>query len=565
MKTRVYFLDNLRTFLIFLVVVVHSGLVYEPVLTNTWIVIDQDQSSSIGLLRMYLDLFIMFVMFFISGYFIPYSVKRQKTLKFITSKLKRIMLPWVIAVFILIPAYKFVFLYSRELSQQEWYSYFHFFQRSGGDMTSFADNPVQNWLWFLPVLFLFQMVYVILYKTKAFSTSISLKAAVILFLVMGVTYSMTISEAALTGWFHSAVLHFQRERLLVYFMAFLLGSLCYRLRIFETDTKNIKLYIMANVTLTISIGIYTVFTLNLFFNMVEPSRNYFIITGFMDRLIHYLTALLSMLAFLYLLLHVFKFNFNKISNIMKQLNKSSYSVYIIHMIVMGVIALVLAQFQLQGILKFIILTMLTYIISNVIALIYYRWFQNNVSLRLGTFAILAVSLFGFIHFGKKSFDKGKTAQTKSEQTIGLHEAVVSGNLKVVQEHIESGSNIDFKDPAGGSSPLITAAVFGKTEIAIALIDAGADLNIRNNEGSTPLITAAFFCRTEIVEALLNKGADKTLKNNAGSTALDSVTSPFENVKPIYDYFGNTFESMGLKLDYDHLKTTRPVIGEMLKG
>ena len=54
MKTRIYFLDNLRTFLIFLVVLLHSGLVYELVLENTWIVVDPDQASSIGLIRMYL-------------------------------------------------------------------------------------------------------------------------------------------------------------------------------------------------------------------------------------------------------------------------------------------------------------------------------------------------------------------------------------------------------------------------------------------------------------------------------------------------------------------------------
>ena len=47
MKTRIYFLDNLRTFLIFLVVVIHSGLVYEAVLENTWIVIDPNGSCHI--------------------------------------------------------------------------------------------------------------------------------------------------------------------------------------------------------------------------------------------------------------------------------------------------------------------------------------------------------------------------------------------------------------------------------------------------------------------------------------------------------------------------------------
>ena len=564
MKTRVYFLDNLRTFLIFLVVVVHAGLVYEAVLANTWIVVDEDQASGLGLLRMYLDLFIMFVMFFISGYFIPYSVQKQSSWKFIKSKIKRIMLPWLIAVFTLIPAYKVIYLYTRNLPQEEWITYFHFFQRAGGDMTSFADNPVQNWLWFLPVLFLFQVVYLMLYKLRGLSFNITIKSAVILLLIVGMTYSMIISESGLKGWFHSALLHFQRERFLVYFLAFLLGSLCNKHRLFDTDAKNNKLYIIANVVLTISIGIYTVFALNLFFNLVTPSRNYFIITGFMDRFIYYLTAILSMLSFLYVLLHVFKFNFNKINNIMKQLNKCSYSVYIIHMIILGIIAFALVQIQLPGILKFIILTVLTFLLSNLIAIAYYRWIQKNISLRVGTFAVLVISLFSFIQFGNKTYNTSNSTKPIIQQTINLHQAVISGDIKAVHEQIKAGADINIKDPSGGSSPLITAAVFGKTEIAKALIDAGADLNLTNNEGSTPLITAAFFCRTEIVEALLANGADKTIKNNAGSTAFDTVSTPFENVKPIYDYFGSAFQSLGLELDYDYLESTRPVIAEMLE-
>jgi len=65
MKTRIYFLDNLRTFLIFLVVLLHAGIVYEPILENIWIVSDPTKNSSIGLVRMYLDIFVMFILFFI--------------------------------------------------------------------------------------------------------------------------------------------------------------------------------------------------------------------------------------------------------------------------------------------------------------------------------------------------------------------------------------------------------------------------------------------------------------------------------------------------------------------
>lgn len=252
---------------------------------------------------------------------------------------------------------------------------------------------------------------------------------------------------------------------------------------------------------------------------------------------------------------------------MSQLNKSSYSVYIIHVVVMGVIALAMMSLQLPGFIKFLMLTVFTFILSNGIVYVYHRWFKENISLRAATFSILVVALFSFIQFGNKA-----TKLTEIEQShafnlpgVGLHEAVITGNLEVIKQHINAGANLDERDPSGGSSPLITAAVFGKTEIALTLIKAGADLNFKNNEGSTPLHTSAFFCRTEIVEALLADGADVSIKNHAGSTALESVMAPFETVKGYYDYFSNAFGSMGLKLDYEQLKATRPIIAEMLRN
>ena len=377
MKTRIYFLDNLRTVLIFLVVLLHSGLVYEAVLENEWIVADAVKANSIGLIRMYLDLFVMFIIFFISGYFRPVSLKSKNMWDFIKSKFKRIMIPWIIAVFTLIPAYKAIFLFSRGLPQEEWYSYFHFYQRAGGDLSYFADNPTQNWLWFLPVLFMFQVLYLALAKINILSFKISLKMGVVLTFILGLVYSMIISEAGLRGWFNSPLLHFQRERLLIYFMAFLLGSLCYKLKVFESSKKNIRYYILSNVVLTLALGIFTVVALNLFFNIIDPERNYYFVSAFIDRIAYYISALLSMLSFLYVFIHLFRFNFNKSNQLMRELNNNSYQVYIIHVIVMGSIALLLLKIQIPGILKYVILAMFTFIVSNFILYAYNRLFHNN--------------------------------------------------------------------------------------------------------------------------------------------------------------------------------------------
>jgi len=148
--------------------------------------------------------------------------------------------------------------------------------------------------------------------------------------------------------------------------------------------------------------------------------------------------------------------------------------------------------------------------------------------------------------------------------VNLQVAIIQGNIKAVEQHIKAETDLNIKESTGGSTPLITACTFGKTEIAKALIDAGADLNIQNNDGSTALITASFFCRTEIVQYLLDAGANQTITNHVGSTAIQSVMAPFDAVKPIYEAIENGLKPLGFKLDYKHLEKTRPIIAEMLK-
>lgn len=148
--------------------------------------------------------------------------------------------------------------------------------------------------------------------------------------------------------------------------------------------------------------------------------------------------------------------------------------------------------------------------------------------------------------------------------LALHEAIVRGELDAVRELIESGADLDARDPSGGSTPLITATVFGRTDAARALIEAGADLDLQNDDGATALITAAFFAREEIVADLLAAGADATIRNDTGATALDVVTPPFEAMRVYYDGAAAGLAPFGLKLDYGRIEAARPRIAAMLR-
>jgi hypothetical protein len=165
----------------------------------------------------------------------------------------------------------------------------------------------------------------------------------------------------------------------------------------------------------------------------------------------------------------------------------------------------------------------------------------------------------------KTQNISEQAQKRAVQPeMDLQAAVIQGNLEAVKQHIEAGTDLNTKDPMSGSTALISAITFDKNRIADALIDAGADLSVKNNDGATALHVAAFFCRVETVQKLLDAGADKTLRNNFGATPRESIMGPFAEVKPIYEFMQTQLGPLGLKLDMAELEKTRPVIAMMLQ-
>ena len=163
----------------------------------------------------------------------------------------------------------------------------------------------------------------------------------------------------------------------------------------------------------------------------------------------------------------------------------------------------------------------------------------------------------------QSGNKADKAPGKGPE-MDIHTAVLYGDLLVVKQHIAAGTDINSTEPMGGSTPLISAATFNKKEIAKVLIDAGADLTIKNRDGSTALHCAAFFCRVEIVQMLIDANADRSIKNNFGATARETITGPFSEIKPVYEMMQQQLGPLGLQLDMKELEETRPVIAVMLQ-
>lgn len=174
--------------------------------------------------------------------------------------------------------------------------------------------------------------------------------------------------------------------------------------------------------------------------------------------------------------------------------------------------------------------------------------------------ILTIILFGLISC---TYSKEKNKTEVKAPSVTIQEAAFFGNIEAIESHIAYKSDLNEKD-AYGSTPLHIAIMFGRIEAAKLLIEAGADLSAQSADGSSPLHAASFFCHTEVVQALLEKEVDITAKNLYGFTALETLSTPYEDVKGIYEQFGKDLGPLGLKLDYERIEETRPVIAKMIE-
>jgi len=102
-------------------------------------------------------------------------------------------------------------------------------------------------------------------------------------------------------------------------------------------------------------------------------------------------------------------------------------------------------------------------------------------------------------------------------------AIEKGNLDLMNILIANGVEVNTKYP-WGVTPLQFAAQFaattGRTDAVELLLEAGANINAKNDKGQTALHVAVDSADGDIVELLLSKGADINAKDDeSGFTAL----------------------------------------------
>ena len=127
-----------------------------------------------------------------------------------------------------------------------------------------------------------------------------------------------------------------------------------------------------------------------------------------------------------------------------------------------------------------------------------------------------------------------TGATDPQPVVDIWTPAALGDVAILRSRIIQTSDVDALDPTFQTTAISFAASFGKLEAVKALLDAGADPNIRNGNRSTPAIGAALFGRPYCLKALLDAGANPQLADEAGTTAFTALLVPWEITKVIGD-------------------------------
>jgi ankyrin repeat protein len=125
------------------------------------------------------------------------------------------------------------------------------------------------------------------------------------------------------------------------------------------------------------------------------------------------------------------------------------------------------------------------------------------------FLMSVILVFLFIHLA------GTRANAQGDD---LFNAAKNGDAAAVQALLDKGADVNVKK-TDGATALMAASQLGHVEVVQLLLAKGADVNAKAVSGATALLIASQNGRTEVVRALLAKGADTNAKASNGATAL----------------------------------------------
>jgi hypothetical protein len=273
---RLLFFDMVRNLAMLSVILYHAVAAYSTA-TPHWSVHD-GSSMTADMIRHLFDVFMMPVFFFVAGYFALPSLTKQGPWKFLKGKFKRIGIPWLLAILIIVPLLQHVLQKKADMAHplppfwQYWIAYLKSFGTLQIGLWT-AERMSQMHFWFLSLLLAFFIVFTLVYvvgnrnlepsggspiKEPASHKSI-LKTLFVTTVLASLGYFIVLLMTPDMSWVTINLLfQFQPGSLVLYIAYFALGVLANSKEWFAGDEFPSRLSIWVPITILLTAGFFII-------------------------------------------------------------------------------------------------------------------------------------------------------------------------------------------------------------------------------------------------------------------------------------------------------------------
>lgn len=368
-ETRKLYIDNLRTFLITLVMLLHIAVTYGPI--GFWYYYERTGLLSTYLLGFFVSFnqaFLLGLFLMISAYFIIPSYDRKGADLFIRDRFRRLGIPLLFYIIIIGP---FLIYIQKLFIEKEKVNFLYFYYNFIIKNIIIEAGP----LWFLQALLIFSLFYILLmelikkaqkkkgtFEKKGLDFPQNYKIILFIISLAIVTFLVRIRFPIETS-----IINLQLCFLPQYVSLFILGIFAHRNNWFEKIT-----YKKAIFWLSVLIFTTLLWPILLFFSGTFKEADITLIAGgfrwqaFLYALWEAITAISSSISIIYF----FKKRLNRQNNLFGSLYKSAYTVFIIHPLIIVPLSYSIKGLEIHPLIKFSIVAAvsipLSFIIGNII-------------------------------------------------------------------------------------------------------------------------------------------------------------------------------------------------------
>ena len=370
--SRLFFLDNIRSVAIIFVVLFHATLSYSGGANPWWYVQDPGVIPHLMIFLIFFSVFLIPILFFISGLLASPSYDRHGPSSFLKSKFQRLALPLLICTFLFSPVMPYIRQVLRALdSGSEMTGFWEFwlqYLQSGSRL--YAGSVIQSTqlvvtqYWFLMVLFFFFAAFA-LYRegkkkfrpgrTNHRPAGTPSRAAIYIALaatglITGVVYFLACNLINTTVWVTLGDLfQLQPARMPIYAAVFILGILIHRKGWLD------PLLHAGHPVAWLAVSSLMTFVYLILVGRLPTAPGLLFITC-LFRIFLVLSVLIFSISFFHRFL-------NRSTLLWRELSANSYNMYLIHLVPLVVFQLLFLRFSMPPLLKFGIISALTLLLS----------------------------------------------------------------------------------------------------------------------------------------------------------------------------------------------------------